>query len=89
MWMKITRGFSVASLVNTTLLFSATVMWLKSYLQPLCTWLKSYITARVVEYLFPQWVAEESSCKIFPMREIHFSDHHARTNELFRRVKRV
>jgi hypothetical protein len=28
-------------------------------------------------------------CKIFPICEIHFSDHHARTNELFRRVKRV
>jgi hypothetical protein len=31
------------------------------------------------EYLFPQWRTEESSCKNFPMREIHFSDH-ARTN---------
>jgi hypothetical protein len=43
----------------------------------------------VEDYLFPQWVAEESSCNIFPMSEIHFSEHHARTNDLFRRVKRV
>jgi hypothetical protein len=27
------------------------------------------------QYLFPQWVAEKSSCNIFPMREIYFSDY--------------
>jgi hypothetical protein len=43
------------------------------------------------KYLFPLWVwgTEKISYNIVPMREIHFSDHHARTNELFIRVKRV
>jgi hypothetical protein len=43
------------------------------------------------DYLFSQWWTEKSSCNIFPMREIHFSDH-ARTNfsaEFTRRRKSV
>jgi hypothetical protein len=38
-----------------------------------------HLAMRLPKYLFPQWWTEKSSCNIFPMCEIYFSDH-ARTN---------